>query len=244
LRNHFLYEELRHHIIENARLKREYERFLRHELKNLLTPIQGYAEVLKYKNNLDETSTEYVSYIFEGTQKFLHLIEDLKQIEDLENGDVPIRITTFKLLPVLKEVIEDFQTQTTKTLLDVPEEITLIGDRVLLRNALAHLAKNAYEHVQNLNDPTQNTITFRAGTLENSIQIEINNRGPEVPVEACETFFQKFNSKNKSGGVGLGTTYVFWVVKIHNGNISVSSNPQNGTTVTLSLPLKPHDDAL
>ncbi|MFT5366617.1 MAG: two-component system sensor histidine kinase/response regulator, partial [Candidatus Latescibacterota bacterium] len=236
LRNHFLYEELKHHIDENTRLKREHERFLRHEIKNLLTPIQGYAEILRYKNSLDKTDTEYVGYIYEGTQKFLDFIDKLKQLQDLENGDVQTQNETFDLIPTLKKITEDLQTNTTTSKLDLPNELMIVADHELLQKALHHLIKNAYEHVQNLDDLKQKNITITTHQTDHTLQIEINNRGPELPPEDCQTFFQKFNSKNKSEAVGLGTTYAYWITKIHNGDISVSSNKQNGTTVTITLP--------
>ena len=236
LRNHFLYVELKHHIEENTRLKREHERFLRHELKNLMTPIQGYAEILRYKNSLEGTDAEYVNYIHEGTKKFLEFIDKLKQLQDLENGDVKVDHDTFDLIPTIKQLANDLQTQNTKTQLNIPTQQIITADLKLIKNALYHLIKNAHEHVQDLEDPTQQTITITISTSADTVQIQINNLGPEIPPDACETFFQKFNSRNKSSAVGLGTTYAYWITKIHNGHISVSSNAKEGTTVTLIMP--------
>lgn len=236
LRNHFLYVELKHQVEENTRLKREHEQFLRHELKNLMTPIQGYTEILRYKNNLNESDAEYVNYIHEGTRKFLDFIDKLKKLQDLENGDVKVENDTFDLIPIIKQITNDLQTQNTKTIHNLPTEQMITADQELIKNALYHLIKNAHEHVQNLEDPTQQTVTITASTSANAVQIQINNKGPEIPPEACETFFQKFNSRNKSNAVGLGTTHAYWITKIHNGTISVSSNQEKGTTVTLTFP--------
>lgn len=233
LRNHFLYAELKHHVDENTRLKREHERFLRHELKNLLTPIQGYAEILRYKNNLDKTDTEYVDYIYEGTQQFLGFIDKLKQLQDLENGDVEIQKEVFDLIPMLKQISNESTSNTTT--FDIPAELILKADPKLIQNALHHLIKNAHEHVQDLNNTEEKNITISVHLIDKAIQITINNRGPEITPEDCNIFFQKFNSKGKSNAVGLGTTYAYWITKLHNGDISVSSNKDEGTTVTLTL---------
>jgi len=236
LRNHFLYDELRHQIEENIRLKREHERFLRHELKNLLTPIQGYAEILRYKNNLDKTDAEYIGYIHEGTQKFLSFIDKLKQLQDLENGDVPIQIDTFDLVPVLTQLSKDLQLDNTTATCHLPPTLMIQADHEMLQNALTHLIKNAYEHVYHLDDPTQKSIVITASQSDTHVEIKINNQGSEIPVEFCETFFQKFNSRNKSGAIGIGTTYAYRTTKIHNGEIFVVSNKETGTTVTITLP--------
>jgi len=240
LRNHFLYDELKHQIEENKRLKREHERFLRHELKNLLTPIQGYTEILRYKNNLDKTDAEYIGYIHEGTQKFLGFIEKLKQLQDLENGDVPIQMDTFDLAPILTQLAKSLQLDNTSSTCTFPKPLMVYADHEILQNAMRHLIKNAYEHVCNLDDPTQKNITITAHQSDQVLQITINNQGPVVPAEFCEAFFQKFNSRNKSGAIGIGTTYAYRTVKIHNGDISVVSNKETGTTITITLPQSVH----
>jgi two-component system, sensor histidine kinase and response regulator len=234
LRNHFLYAELKHHVDENTRLKREHERFLRHELKNLLTPIQGYAEILRFKNSLDKTDSEYVGYIFEGTKKFLGFIDKLKQLQDLENGDVQVQKEAFDLVPIIKQVSNASQANTST--FDMPKKLTVTADPKLLQNALNHLIKNAHEHVQDLNDPAQKNITISIHQTDKTLQIKINNQGPEISSEDCEIFFQKFNSQGKPNAIGLGTTYAYWITKLHNGDISVVSNKKVGTTVTITLP--------
>jgi signal transduction histidine kinase len=72
--------------------------------------------------------------------------------------------------------------------------------------------------------------------LGQNVEIKINNQGQEIPTKFCETFFHKFNSRNKSGAIGIGTTYAYQTVKMHNGKISVVSNKETGTTVTITLP--------
>jgi len=234
LRNHFLYAELKHHVDENTRLKREHERFLRHEIKNLMTPIQGYAEILRFKNSLDKTDAEYVNSIYEGTQKFLDFIDKLKQLQDLENGDVQVEEDSFDLIEVIKKISNTLPTHTTT--FDMPSELVIKADPKLLQNALHHLIKNAHEHVQDLNDPTQKNVTISVPQIGKTLQIKINNRGPEISSEDCEIFFQKFNSKGKANAIGLGTTHAYWITKLHNGDISVSSSKEQGTTVTITLP--------
>jgi len=136
---------------------------------------------LRYKNSLDKTDTEYVGYIYEGTQKFLDFIDKLKQLQDLENGDVQTQNETFDLIPTLKKITEDLQTNTTTSKLDLPNELMIVADHELLQKTLHHLIKNAHE--QDLEDSTQKTITITANQSGKTLQIEINNQGPELPPE-------------------------------------------------------------
>jgi two-component system, sensor histidine kinase and response regulator len=236
LRSHFLYQDLKFHTDENTRLKREQEQFIRHELKNLLTPIQGYAEILRFKNDLDGANSQYVDHIHQGTQKFLTFIDQLKQLQDLENGDVKIKKESWDLVAMVKKHIEMLGTGNITTTLELPCSLILTADRNLIEMALHALIKNAFEHIAKLEDLDQRAVSISIRSASGTLTIEITNLGPSLSPARCQTFFQKFNSEDKPGSLGLGTTYAYWIVKVHGGDISVSSDKNLGTTVRLTLP--------
>lgn len=71
----------------------------------------------------------------------------------------------------------------------------------------------------------------------NRYVVRINNRGTPIPPDRLATFFEKFNvGPEKKHSTGLGTTYAYLVAKAHGGDISVTSNAEEGTTVTIVLP--------
>ncbi|MHB9031160.1 MAG: sensor histidine kinase, partial [Candidatus Latescibacterota bacterium] len=71
----------------------------------------------------------------------------------------------------------------------------------------------------------------------NRYVILINNKGAPIPPERLASFFEKFNvGPEKKGGTGLGTSYASLVTKAHGGDITASSNAEEGTTVTIALP--------
>ncbi len=66
--------------------------------------------------------------------------------------------------------------------------------------------------------------------------VRINYRGEPLSPSFQETFFDTFNSQRKrKGGMGQGATYAYLVIKAHGGEISVESNDNDGTTVTVQL---------
>ena len=77
-----------------------------------------------------------------------------------------------------------------------------------------------------------------SGVHDGSAVIVVRNGGEPIPEHRLVTFFDKFNTtKADSGGTGLGTSYAKLVLKAHGGGIWVSSSAEEGTKVTISLPV-------
>ena len=88
-----------------------------------------------------------------------------------------------------------------------------------------------------LENESERIIRIDSCNENNQLIIRINNRGKPVPPERLSTFFEKFNTDKttKKNGTGLGTSYAYLVTKAHGGEISVTSNETEGTTLTVKL---------
>jgi signal transduction histidine kinase len=115
---------------------------------------------------------------------------------------------------------------------DHPVEGAWDADRIeqvvtnLVTNALHYGAVDGPVHVQ-LRDENQQTV------------LSVNNRGPVIPREDLPTLFdpfQKGHTGTHAEGLGLGLHIVYEVVKAHQGQISVTSNAEHGTTFTARFP--------
>ncbi len=226
-----------------AKLRKEYEAFLRHELKNRLTPVLGYSSLLKIKNiQSDDKIKDFNDKIYQATQHTIKLIDSIKKLQDIENGNYELIKYKHKLKDVIKSRLTDLQflinDAKVKIKLENNAQNTAIEmDRELLPGVFNNLIKNAIEHVSCENSESEKFIKINMFNNDKDLVIEINNRGRTIPEEKLLTFFDKFNSnpKNKKDGMGLGTTYAYLVTKAHNGDISVYSDTENGTTVRLKF---------
>ena len=115
---------------------------------------------------------------------------------------------------------------------------TIKADANLLRGVFENLIKNGIEHVRDLEDEAERCVTVRMDLEDGCAVVRINNRGEPVPPERVTTFFEKFNTDRtkKEGGTGLGTTYAYLVTRDHGGEIAVTSDETEGTTLTVMLP--------
>jgi signal transduction histidine kinase len=98
------------------------------------------------------------------------------------------------------------------------------------QNAVNNLLKNAIEA-----SPQDQRVKIRIKDAGDSITVGIHNRG-SIPKEIQDSFFKKYVSSGKNGGVGLGTYMANLVVTAHNGQIDFETSEEKGTEVLMTLP--------
>jgi two-component system, cell cycle sensor histidine kinase PleC len=235
--------------VKKESVSRDRERFMRHEMKNLLAPIKGYAELLRSaaSDRLDEVSAGYIERILESSKRGIALLDSLKTLQDIESGTCELNRTPCSLDEIVLGAVGD--------LAPMAEECGVVIDRSfsdrplagsfdadLLPGVFYNLIKNAIEHVGGCADPEEKTVRFALRREGNEAVVSISNRGAPIPPEKIAAFFDKYNTDRvKAGGAGLGTTYARLVTVTHGGSISVESDAERGTTVTVRLPILPEN---
>lgn len=227
-----------------ARIRRENNAFMRHELRNLLAPVLAYSEMLidKYGMTFDEKQMKYSTSILKSANKIAHLIDTLKELEDFEFGQKELKTKKLNLVHIVEQAVSAilFLAESMNVNIDLisTAEVTdCMIDEDLMPGVFINLIKNAVEHVGPLTDPGEKTVKIDIVNDYDKIVVRINNRGGTIPQEELQLFFEKFNSnrEQKSGGSGLGTTYSYLITKAHGGTAAVKSNEEDGTTVTITL---------
>jgi PAS domain S-box-containing protein len=227
------------------KLRQEHEQFMRHELRNCLTPIKGYAEMLAGVITLSTEQQKYLRRINESADLSVRLIDDLKKLQDFEVGRYELERIEFDLKALLGQVLTSLQPEAEKkgVSLDYRDgagDTCLLMDVNLLPGVFHNLIKNAIEHVGDLDDKSQKTVRIGLFNQAGMVAVRINNLGKPVSPERLATFFDKFNTGKEKikTGTGLGTTYAHLVTRAHGGEVSVESNKKEGTTVTVRLVLQ------
>lgn len=120
-------------------------------------------------------------------------------------------------------------------------DITLRIDRERLRRCLLNLLNNAFQAIQEANR-NDGRVSVQAALQSTDAVVTIRDNGIGISADALSKVFEPLYS-TKSFGVGLGLSIVRQVVEQHGGRIEIESVEQQGTTVTVRLPLN-HDGAL
>jgi len=236
-------QSLQKALDDQARVRREHESFVRHELNNMLQPILSYSEAILFMDETEEERQESAQIIFDSTKRVSDLLQALKNIQSLESRSIPLTKCEVSLSSLLKQTISDLSPSCNGHAPDIHfknsvTNDTIKVDRNLMNGVFHNLIKNAVEHVTHLPDKNQKTVSVILHEEDNHLVVQVQNWGPLVPSKQIKHFFEKFNTDReyKKNGTGLGTTYAYWVTKAHDGKIAVSSDEKEGTIVTVKLP--------
>ena len=217
-----------------------------HDLNNLLVPIIGYSELLNKEEGLSEKQHEALSEIFNAGIRSQDLIHQLlafsrKQILDVRKLDLNNIIQNFEKL--LRRTIRENINITIKLL---PTPLPVMADRIQLEQVLMNLVVNAADSMPEggmivistdliLNDP-QDADTAGSIGRGKRILLTVKDSGYGMSEEIRNNIFEPFYSTKGEQGTGLGLATVHGIVKQHDGEIEVESQPGEGTLFKISLP--------
>jgi signal transduction histidine kinase len=229
-------------LIEAARLREDVERITRHDLKNPLSLIIGFPQVLiETAENLSEKQVKYLKRIEEAGYRMLNMINLSLNLFKMERGIYELQPNPVNLVQVIRKITVELHAlaQTRDLSLDVllygnpaGDEDTFFvqGEELLCYSMLANLIKNALEAA-----PKGECVTVAFDNEEMAV-IRIHNNGT-VPEEIRDKFFEKYvTSGKKMKGTGLGTYSARLIAETQQGSVSMTTSEENGTTITVRLP--------
>jgi len=219
-----------------------------HDFNNLLSIILGYGEILLEKLDDDAPVYEMASQIYQAGIRARGLTRQLlafsrKQVLEMKVVDVNQVVTGFEKL--LRRLIgEDIQL----TIEESPDPLMVNADTAQLEQVLMNLAVNARDAMP---DGGVLTIDTRSARLDADdaegipglnpgayALMEISDTGTGMDKDTLERIFEPFfTTKEMDKGTGLGLATCYGIVKQHQGNISVYSEPGEGSAFKIYLPL-------
>lgn len=231
---------------EVERLKSTFVAIVSHELRTPLNAILGYAEMFKEAvyGPINQKQVNMADRIINNTQRLLGLINDLLDQAQMEAGKLTIMMGPVKP----SELLENLHGTMDKTASDknlslisemddsLPE--ILIGDGARLQQILVNLVSNALKFTD------RGEVCVRLLHLPEIRRwgIEVTDTGRGIPPSELPHIFETFRQVDSgatrtSGGFGLGLAIVKQLVNLMNGDVEVTSQLEQGTTFTVTLPL-------
>lgn len=231
---------------EVERMKSEFLSNISHELRTPLTPIKGYAEILSRKEVPPEKTKQFVKGILDSTSRLERIVELLVDFSAMEAGRLSPRSTPIDLGALVAKLAEDWEKKTPRH--EVVAEVSpklpqVVGDERLIRRSIEEVLDNAVKF-----SPQGGTIRLEAKTATSAtngrrrqVQVCVSDEGIGITPEDLPKVFSDFHQLDGSetrayGGLGLGLAFVQRIVEAHSGSITVESEPDHGTTFTISIP--------
>ncbi len=210
-----------------------------HELRAPLTAIQGNVELLRRQQSMPEVDREEAFAELEReSARLSRLVADLLTLARADAGNAlkscPLDLDVL-VLDAFREARHLAHGQTLT--LDPFEPAQVEGDEDRLKQLLLILLDNALTYT-----PSRGQVTFGLQRLGSDVEILVRDTGigiaPEDAPHIFERFYRADPARNRaSGGTGLGLPIAQWIVEQHDGTIRLESQPGQGTTVRVHLPL-------
>ncbi|MBC7870044.1 MAG: GAF domain-containing protein [Chitinophagaceae bacterium] len=226
---------------EMDRLKSELIATVSHDLKQPLSVMMGYLDLLQMRNKFNEQSQGFVSNIDRAIRNMRQLIDDLLDMARMESG------MELEMIPVSMSEVLNECTEVNRAAADI-KNITLSidfaqnlphvdGERSRLYQIFNNLIGNAIKYT-----PPQGEVIFKAEQRGSIIRVMIQDNGigisPEDQAHVFDRFYRVRRPETDSiEGTGLGLAIVKALIEAHHGKIRVESRLNEGSTFYVTLPV-------
>ena len=231
--------------LELARLKSEFVSTVSHEFRTPLMSIRYLSEMLDGGRVKGEDKKKiYYGKINKESERLSRLIENMLDFSKIEAGMKEYKFEDLSIKGMVKEVSDRFKQYMADKKMTLECEIqeslpAIHADREALSRALFNLLDNAVKY-----SGKNPVIRLRASLEEEAVFLEVHDRGAGISKDDQKKVFEKFYrsshpaSKNIEGS-GIGLTLVDHIVKAHGGQVMMESDLDQGTRVTIKLPILP-----
>jgi signal transduction histidine kinase len=242
-----LFDEIQDKSRQLAEASEHKSRFLAnmsHELRTPLNAILGYTELIQDSvyGAPPEKMVAVLDRISRNGKHLLGLINDVLDLSKIEAGQLVLALNDYSLKDVVHGVYGAVETLAASKNLAFKVEMAPNlpagrGDERRLTQVLLNLVGNAIKFTD------KGEIMIKASAADGTYNLAVRDTGPGISEADQQKLFQEFQQADSSitkakGGTGLGLAISKRIIEMHGGRIWVESQPGQGSTFSLTLPIK------
>ena len=231
------YNRMLERLSDAFEIQRQFTANAAHELRTPLALMQVQLD-LYHSNSHPDNDADTVQMIKMVTEQNDRLNKMVKTLLDMSELQTVGRDDEIILDALVDEVLEDLEPLAEGKnirLIGKCKDITMVGSDILIYRMVYNLVENAIKY-----NHSGGQVTVTADRKEKHVYLSVEDTGTGIPEELKERVFEPFFRVDKSrsrelGGVGLGLALVREIVRVHDGSITVKSNPSGGTIFEVVL---------
>lgn len=231
------YNRMLERLSDAFEIQRQFTANAAHELRTPLALMQVQLD-LYHSNSHPDNDADTVQMIKMVTEQNDRLNKMVKTLLDMSELQTVGRDDEIILDALVDEVLEDLEPLAEGKnirLIGKCKDVTMVGSDILIYRLVYNLVENAIKY-----NHSGGQVTVTADRKEKHVYLSVEDTGAGIPEELKERVFEPFFRVDKSrsrelGGVGLGLALVREIVRVHDGSITVKSNPSGGTIFEVVL---------
>ena len=225
------YNRMLERLSDAFEIQRQFTANAAHELRTPLALMQVQLDL--YHSNShpgnDADTVQMIKMVTEQNDRLSKMVKTLLDMSELQTVGRDDEIILDALVDEVLEDLEPLAEGKNIRLIGKCKDITMVGSDILIYRLGYNLVENAIKY-----NHSGGQVTVTAERKEKHVYLSVEDTGTGIPEELKERVFEPFFRVDKSrsrelGGVGLGLALVREIVRVHDGNITVKSNPSGGT---------------
>lgn len=201
-----------------------------HEIKNPLASIKGAIEILTDPQTSQAEKEEFKQLLLAEVHRIDGTVVEFLQLSRPKEARLQPLLVTNVVRNLVRQLDAQFAGLRLQVVLEVDEELWIMGDAERLHQVLLNLLLNAAEA-----SAPESTVTVHAFRHENSVSLTVSDQGDGISDLDRARIFEPFFT-TKPTGAGLGLTIVKSIIEQHGGDIQLHSEPGKGTIAQVIFP--------